>query len=229
METKPASQFERGYVFREPEIKAALMPEYLAFLKEGGIVDLERTPNLFVAGSLLSKDKRVEDTIRTKGIKCAYAGDGTVVNISQPYARKLVHGLDGVVMPVGIAYRLVIPALKEAAKESNESARETLAQMTDDYVEWLEDLVLDRTRLRIGTQERTIALPDKDGRFDRQNISELGYPNSVKGKGEFYYYFPREDERAAIRNRGSELNLLLNGEPSLVDGRLGVRFAKFFS
>ncbi len=229
METKAHSQFDQGYIFRRPEIEGVLSQGYLAFLKEAGIGDLDKTPNLFVAKYVLKDDERVEETARKGVIDCKYAKDGTVVNISQPNARKLIYGLGGIVLPTGIMYKLVIPGLKQAAQEGNESARDTLYEMTDRYTEWLEDRVLDDNRLLVGKAETQISLPDEDGRFDGQDIDESGYPARVKAQGEFSYWHVNKDERAAIRGRGSELVLNLDGVPSIEGGRLGVRFAKFFS
>ena len=229
MKTRVLSQFDQGYVFNRKEIEESLTPAYLQFLKEAGIADLDKTPDLFVAKYVLKKDARVDGVIREQGLNCKYAKDRTVVNIPHQDARKLVYNLGGIVLPVGVMYKLIIPGLKQAAGEGNESAGETLEQMIKGYAEWLEDLVLHNTKLKIGTSERTIALPDKDGNFDRTEINEFGYPSSVKGSGEFYHWHVSEDEIAAFRYWGSELSLDLIGVPSVGDGWLGVRYANFFS
>ncbi len=220
MKTRRCSQFDLGYVFGRREIETALTSNYLRFLKEAGITDLDKIPNLFVAKYVLKRDKRVEDAVKGQGVQCRYAEDGTVGYISQPNARRLIHSLGGIVLPVGVMYKLVIPQLKQAA-EGNESARETLEEMTSIYIEWLEDLVLDKTRLKIGTQERIIVLPDEDGIFDRQDINEFGYPTRVRPSGEFYHWHVRGDERAAIRSGGSVLDLDLSREPSMGATGLG--------
>ena len=148
METKAISQFDSGYVFNRDEIKAALSPEYLAFLKEAEIVNLEKTHNLFVASHVLRRDESVENKVKAMEIRCDYTKDSSVVRISQPNARRLVYSLGGIVLPTGLMYRLFIPALKEAAGKGNKPAGETLRQMTDDYAEWLEGIVLNKTRLK---------------------------------------------------------------------------------
>ena len=229
MEIRKSSQFENGYIFRKEEIQKALSQKYLGFLKEAGIADITKTPNLFVASHLLKRDKDVEKAVRKLEVSCSYENDGTVVNISQPYARNLVYELGGIVLPTGIIYKLFIPELKHAAGEGNESAISTLEEMTGRYAEWLEDLILNKSRLKIGNQERTITLPNKDGRFDRTDINEFGYPTQVKSSGEFYCLVPRGDKSAAIRYWDSELGLNLDWVPSFEVDWLGVRFANFFS
>ena len=230
MKTRVLSQFDQGYVFNRKEIEESLTPAYLQFLKEAGIADLDKTPDLFVAKYVLKKDERVEGVIREQGLNCKYAKDRTVVNIPHQDARKLVYNLGGIVLPVGVMYKLIIPGLKQAAGEGNESAGETLEQMIKGYAEWLEDQrVSDKKRLKIGTSEITIVLPDIDGIFDREDIDEFGYPTNVEYQGEFHYWKPRRDEGAAVRDGGSGLGLDLDWGPFNVSGRLGVRLAKFFS
>ena len=90
------------------------------------------------------------------------------------------------------------------------------------------DLVLDKNKLKIGNKKRRIIISDKGGRYDRADISEYGYPTSVKDQGEFYHWHVSGDERAAIRDWGSEFSLNLNWGPSIGDGGLGVRRAKIF-
>ena len=129
-------------------------------------------------------------------------------------------------------YRVFIPYIKDLVQQNNAEAQVTLNEMTDTSVgkaEWLEDLILDKTRLKIGTKEQRLSLPDKDGRFDRAGINGFGYPISVKSSGEFYHWHVIGDERAAFRVRGSGLGLSLNGGSSVENGRLGVRLVKIFS
>src|SRR3989338_11112620 len=209
MEIKVASQFEQGYVFRKNEIIEALTPEYLAFLREADIADITKTPNLFVAKSILRKDVRVEEIVSNKKINCKY-DNNNVVSISQPNSRKLVYSLGCIILPTGIMYKLVIPSLKQAAKDKNESAKETLEEMTQGYAEWLEDRVLNYNRLLVGSARAEITLPKKSGEFDRADINEFGYPTQVKAAGEFYHWHVSGDERAAIRCRYSGLDLNLD-------------------
>ena len=125
-------------------------------------------------------------------------------------------------------YKLFIPYIKELAQNGNAEAQATLHEMINTKAEWLEDLVLDKSRLKIGNAERKIKLPKKEGRFDRADISEFGYPTLVKNEGEFYHWYVSGDERAAIRSGNSEFSLSLNRGPSIGSDGLGVRRAKFF-
>jgi len=61
-------QFSVGYEFGEEEIRNALSPEYIEFLKEAGYVDLDKTPNLFVAAKLLKMDDSVKNSCNASGI-----------------------------------------------------------------------------------------------------------------------------------------------------------------
>ena len=123
-------------------------------------------------------------------------------------------------------YGLVIPHLTQS---DSDEARATLEEMTNEMVEFLQDSILNKNKVRIGNAEREIALPKKDGYFDRSDLNEFGYPNQVKkAQGEHYFWFPNGAENVVIRDWGSELSLNLNWDPSSADVVLGVRFAKFF-
>lgn len=128
-------------------------------------------------------------------------------------------------------YRLFIPYIRTEAAKGNVEAIETLKEMTDTKVEWLEDLVLDKTKLKIGSKQIDLLVAQTNGYFAQNDINQYGYPENVKANGntgDHYLWAPNENERAAIRGRGSELYLNLDWVPSDAGGVLGVRFAKFF-
>ena len=151
-----------------------------------------------------------------------------VVNINHKNALRLINKLGGKVLTTALMYKLFIPHLKQSAESGNEKAQETLNKMTNTWVEWLEDLVLDDNKVKIGTQERQIALPQKDGGFNISGLNEFGYPNQVRNQGEFYYWPVRGDEKAAIRDWVSGLDLDLRRGPSVGSDWLGVRLAQNF-
>ena len=94
------------------------------------------------------------------------------------------------------------------------------------------ELLKDKDVLMVGNRSltRSLVLPVNDGSFDSVDLNDFGYPKNVKDSGEFRYWYPRNNERAAIRNWYSELGLSLGREPGFVLDRLGVRLAKkFFS
>jgi len=216
------------YQIDKARILAVTSPEYRKFLRESGYGDLDSCSGIGFAKSVLRYDQSVRDAAARAGLFHTGNDGDYVVNINHPDARKLIEALGYKVPTVGLMYRLFIPYIKELAQQNNPEAQATLKKMTDTKAEWLEDLVLNKSRLKIGTSERTITLPDKDGSFDRTEINEFGYPSSVKGSGEFYHWHVSGDEIAAIRFRDSELDLFLNGGPSIVVGWLGVRQSKIF-
>ena len=219
------------YQIDKPRIVAATSPAYRKFLRESGYGDLDSCSRIEIAKGVLKYDQAVRDAGTRAGLNLTGADRQYVVNIDHPNAKKLVEALGYKVPTVGLMYRLFIPYIKDLVQQNNAEAQVTLNEMTDTSTakaEWLEDLILDKTRLKIGTQERIIVLPDKNGSFDRADINECGYPISVKSSGEFYHWHVSGDERAAIRNGNPELSLNLDRGPSIEDDGLGVRLAKIF-
>ena len=206
-----------------------LSKDYLKFLKESGYApELDSASGLMIAKRILKYNQSVRDTAQREGLSLNGADGTYIVSISQPDGRNLIESLGGKLLTTGLMYKLFIPYIKELAQNGNAEAQETLNEMINTKAEWLEDLVLDKSRLKIGNKKRRITLPNKNGRYDRADISEFGYPTSVKNEGEFFYWHVSGDERAAFRGWDSELNLSLGRELSVeVDG-LGVRRAKFF-
>ena len=220
------------YQIDKPRIVAATTPAYRKFLRESGYGDLDSCSRIEIAKGVLKYDQAVRDA-GTRASLTLSGNDGDyVVDINHSNARKLVEALGYKVPTVGLMYRLFIPYIKDLVQQNNAEAQVTLNEMTDTSVgkaEWLEDLILHKTRLKIGTKEKRLSLPDKDGRFDRAGINGFGYPISVKAAGEFHHWHVSGDERAAIRNGNPELSLNLDRGPSIEDDGLGVRLAKIFS
>ncbi|HLD79297.1 MAG TPA: hypothetical protein VJA18_01945 [Candidatus Nanoarchaeia archaeon] len=220
------------YQIDKPRILAATSASYRQFLRESGYGDLDSCSRIEIAKGVLKYDQNVRDAAARASLNLTEADGQYVVNINHPNARSLVEALGYKVPTVGLMYRVFIPYIKDLVQQNNAEAQVTLNEMTDTSVgkaEWLEDLILDKTRLKIGTKEQRLSLPDKDGRFDRAGINGFGYPISVKSSGEFYHWHVIGDERAAFRVRGSGLGLSLNGGSSVENGRLGVRLVKIFS
>ncbi len=216
------------YQIDRQRILSATTPAYRQFLREAGYGDLDACSAIGFAKEMLKIDPDVRQAAARVNLDLTGSDGDYVVDINQPDARKLVEAMGCKLPTVGLMYPLILPYIKDLASQGNAEAQATLKEMTDTKAEWLEDLVLDKTKLKIGTQERRLVLPDKDGRFDRQDINEFGYPARVKDSGEFYYWYPRGNERAAIRGGGSGLSLNLNGGPSFGNGELAVRPQKFF-
>jgi len=224
-------QEESFYIIERPRILDATTSAYREFLRDSGYGDLDSCSGIGFAKGILKYDQDVRDAASRAGLSHTGNDGDYVVNINQSDARKLIEALGYKVPTVGLMYRLFIPYIKELAQSENPEAQETLNEMIDTSVgkaEWLEDSVSGRTKLKIGTSERRLSLPKKDGRFDRVDVNELGYPNRIKGSGEFFYWHPRGYGGDAFRFSDHELGLNLNGTPSVWDNRLGVRPSKIF-
>ena len=220
------------YIIDKPRILNATTPEYRQFLRDSGYGDLDSCSGIGFAKGILKYDQSVRQAAARAGLALSGTDGDYVVKINHPDARRLVEALGYKVPTVGLMYRLFIPYIKELAQSGNAEAQATLNEMKGIPVgkaEWLEDRILDYNRLLVGKTERAIFLPDKDGSFDRADINDFGYPTSVKRSGEFYRGQPGGNERAAIRNRGSEVDLNLSWGPSFKDDRLGVSPSKIFS
>ncbi|HLD79295.1 MAG TPA: hypothetical protein VJA18_01935 [Candidatus Nanoarchaeia archaeon] len=219
------------YQIDKSRIVAATSAPYRKFLRESGYGDLDSCSRIEIAKGILKYDQSVRQAAARAGLNLTGADGQYVVNINHPNARNLVEALGGKLLTTALMYRVFIPYIKELVQQGNPEAQVTLNEMTDTSVgkaEWLEDLILDKTRLKIGTKEKRLSLPDKDGRFDRQDINECGYPNNVKAQGEFYHWHANRDERAAICSGGPVLGLDLDWGPSVGGDWLGVRLAKIF-
>jgi len=219
------------YQIDKPRILSATSVAYRQFLRDSGYGDLNSCQGMKFAKGVLKYDQNVRDAGTRSGLNLTGTDGQYVVSINQTNGRKLVEALGYKLTPAGLMYNVFIPYIKELAQQGNAEAQATLNEMTDTTAgkaEWLEDLILDKTRLKIGTQERIIVLPNSDGRFDRADIDEFGYPTQVKAAGEFYHWHVSGDERAAFRSWGSGLVLNLNWVPSFGSDGLGVRRAKIF-
>ncbi len=221
------------YVFTRDQIRQTTSQNYRHFLRVADYADLDyadldNASELRIAKRLLRIDRRVRDVAARNNVAITGDDNKYLVNINQADARKIVGGLGGKLLTVGLMYRLFIPYIKELAQQNNQEAQATLKEMTNIKAEWLEDIILDGKRVRIGIAVRNILLPRNSGRFDRVDINEFGYPTSVKDQGEFYYWHVDENERAAIRGGSSVLVLNLDGAPAVADAFLGVRVAKIF-
>ncbi len=238
MEDKPKSvaNVQDGfYRIDLQEILSNTRPEYRRFLKEADYGDLDACSHLDIAKNMLRIDQNVRDAATRSGITLTGNDNDYVVNINQINARKLVESMGCKLLTTKLMYSLFIPYIKDLAQKDNAEAKTTLDEMVNIEAEWLEDLLLYKNlfspyyQVKIGIKERAIILPQTDGRFDRTNINQFGYPTAIKDKtdiGEFYYWGPGRGENAAFRYSNSELGLKLNVWPSIVGSGLGVRLAK---
>ena len=237
---QPTGSIVNGvYVFDNHQLVQATTPVYRKFLKESGYADLDSCLKLEVSKGVLRYDQNVRDNAARVGLGLNGTDGDYVVSINQINGRKLVEGLGGKLLPTQLMYNLFIPYIKSEASKGNAEAQATLKEMIDTKAEWLEDLIVNESsgilrqktrKIKICNNSVPITLvEDKDGIFDMSDMNGFGYPINVKDTGgEFRYWHPNGDERAAIRNRSSELGLGLYGEPSGAYPVLGVRVAKFF-
>jgi|GEM_PF-2142634 len=210
------------YTFDRSAIHQATTPAYRTFLKDAGYADLDTCSGLSIAKNIL----RYTQEVRDKGVNGV---DGEyVVNITHTNGKALIESLGGKLLTTKLMYSLFIPYLKDQVQAGNSEAQATLKEMTDTKAEWLEDLIVDQSKLKIGLNERILNFPKTDAFFERVDLNEFGYPTTVKSAGEFRYWYPRDNVRAAFRNGGVGLVLDLGRGPSGANDELGVRRAKFF-
>ncbi len=230
-----AKQNEEFYQIDKPMILTATTPAYREFLREAGYGDLDNCSRIEFAKGVLRIDPAVRDAAARVNLNLQGNDGDYVVNITHPNARRLVEAMGYKVPTVGLMYGLFIPWIKNLIYfEGNAEMRATLREMKCKKAEWLEDLILDRTRLKIGTQERRLSFLDEGGGFDRGDINEFGYPSAVKGvpvgsyPWEFFYWRPKDNEISALRGGSPELHLILFGKPSVEADWIGIRPIKFF-
>ncbi len=221
------------YTFDKPALLAATTPAYRSLLKDGGYADIDSCSGLHVAEGILKYDDAVKQIGTNVGLSLTGNNGDYVVNINQSDGIRLVEGMGYTLLTTQLMYSLFIPYIKTAAKQGDAQAQTTLDEMVKTKAEWLQDVIFDKTKLKIGNRANTsthdvLVLPTKDGRFNPTDMNEYGYPTQLTDNGEFYYWFPRSDEVAAVRSWGAGLSLVLVGGPSFADGGLGVRLAKFF-
>ena len=216
------------YIFPIQDVKAALTQKYIEFLKESGYADLNSCSGLGIEKTILKADDAIKELLARKNISAVIEENTNyIVSINHSNSKRLIEALGCQLLTTNLMYNLFIPYLKAQAS-SNPEAQATLSEMVKTKMEWLEDLVLDKSKVEIGSRTQPLALPNRNGYFDRSDLNEFGYPLAVRGRGEFYYFSPRGNEHAAFRDRGSVLGLSLSWEPSLESSWLGVRRTKFF-
>ena len=220
-----------GDFFKFPiaDVKNNLSQDYLNFLKQSGYApNLDSATELRIAKYPLKINKEVKEASKTAGISISGKANSYLASINHTDSRKLAETLGYRLPTAAIMYKLFIPYIKNLTESGDKDAKTMLKVMTDTRAEWLEDLILNKNKLKIGNDETGIVLPMQDNRFDRSDINEFGYPSQIKDQGEFYYWYPRNNEVAVIRSRGSELLLNCDWAPSDSGGVFGVRLAKFF-
>ncbi len=200
--------------------------KYRNFLKEADYMDLEVGNGLLVARRMLRIDPLVREIAAARDIPLYGKDSEILARINHSDARSIVDALDRKILTTGLMYQVFIPFIKDLAKQGNTEAQATLDEMVTAKAEWLEDVVLNKNTIKIGNTNKQLNLPQTDGRFDRTDMHVFGYPTNVQQNGEFYYWFPRGNKRAAIRDWGSGLGLGLDWGPSIEVDWLGVRVAK---
>ncbi|MBI2672940.1 hypothetical protein HYX19_01650 [Candidatus Woesearchaeota archaeon] len=223
---KPVANVQKGfYRINLQLILQSTSSSYRIFLRDAGYGDLDACLYLSIAKNMLRIDQDVRDAAARCGITLTDKDNYYVSDISQTNARKLVESMGYKLLTTALMYRLFIPYIKDLAQQGNLEAKKTLDEMVNTKAEWLEDLILDKNKVKIGSREEEIFLTQTDGRFDRTDINQFGYPVVVKDRiGEFSYSSPKAGEMAA--NRGGSLGLGICGKPSLKYNWLGVRLAK---
>ncbi len=218
------------YHIEKPYLLAHTSTNYRRFLRESGYGNLDTGSGLEVAKGVLKLDAVVRTAATRTGITIAGNDGDYLVDINHPNARKLVETLGYTVLTVGLMYKVFIPHIKDLVGQNNVQAQATLDEMVNDKSEWLEDIIKDKQDVYIESKHQRLVIPTStNGWFDHTDMNEYGYPNTVKPSGEFYYWYPRGNNQAAVRSGGSELDLDLFWGPSVEVGRLGVRLAKILA
>ena len=202
------------------------------FLEESGYApDLDRASGLAIEKGILRADDNIVQVIQNNRI-AAEIEDNTkyITSINQTDGRKLLETLGYKLPTTAVMYKLFIPHIKLLAEQGDKEAKKTLEEMVKTKAEWMEDLILNRNTVRIGSREKQLVLPERNCvYFDKSDINEFGYPNAVKSQaGEFRYWAPNGNKRAVVRSRLSVLDLGCSWVPSVSVGWVGVRRAKFF-
>ena len=201
------------------------------FLEESGYApDLDRASGLAIEKGILRISKEVRAAAKDSGISITGRLNSYLVDINQTDGRRLVELLGYKLPTTAVMYKLFIPHIKLLAEQGDKEAKKTLEEMVSKKAEWMEDLILNGNKLKIGSRERALSFPAGRGvYFDRSDINEFGYPNAVnKQQGEFYYWAPNRAENAVIRDWVSGLYLICGWGPSDSGGGVGVRRANFF-
>ena len=228
---QPVSLEDNFYKFTMDQVRQVLTPDYLRFLEESGYApDLDRASGLAIEKGILKADDNIAQLIQNNNIT-AVIEDNTryIIRINQTNGRKLVEALGYRLPTTAVMYSLFIHHIKLLIEQGNKEAKKTLEEMVSKKAEFMEDLILNGNKLKIGSREKQLVLPSENRvYFDRSDINEFGYPNTVnQQQGEFRYWAQNEDENVVIRYWGSVLGLDINGTPSLASESLGVRRAKF--
>ncbi len=193
------------YIIPKEYIISHTTQSYRDFLKQANYMDLDSADGLLV-------EKKISKT-----------------KINWSDSKNLIEKEGYKLLTAGLIYLVFIPYLKEKESQGEKGVIETLNEMMSKYAEWLEDKIINKNTLKINNKEIEINLIQQDGRFDKEDINEYGYPEKLKEKGEYYYWYPRNNEIATIRDWNSVLGLSLMGGPSFVGGWLGVRRTKIFN
>ena len=218
------------YKFTMDQVRQVLTPDYLRFLRDSGYApDLDRASGLAIEKGILRISKEVRAAAKDSGISITRRLNSYLVDINQNNARRLVEALGYKLPTTAVMYKLFIPHIKELLEQGNKEAKKTLEEIVSKKAEWIEDVILDKSKIKIGGKEKQLVFSESHGYFDRSDINEFGYPNTVnQHQGEFRYWAPNRAENAVIRNGGSGLLLSFDLGPSGSGGGVGVRRAKFF-
>src|SRR3989344_2607318 len=150
------------YKFTMDQVRQVLTPDYLRFLEESGYApDLDRVSGLAIEKGILKADDNIAQLIQNNNITAGIE-DNTkyIVRINQTDGRRLVE-LSGYKLPTtAIMYSLFIPYIKELAEQGNLEAKKTLEEMVNTKTEWLNDLIIDKNRIKIRGKEKQLVLPE---------------------------------------------------------------------
>src|SRR3989344_2395082 len=159
---QPVSLEDNFYKFTMDQVRQVLTPDYLRFLEESGYApDLDRASGLAIEKGILRADDNIAQVIQNNNIT-ARIEDNTryIVRINQTDGRRLVE-LSGYKLPTtAIMYSLFIPYIKELAEQGNLEAKKTLEEMVNTKTEWLNDLIIDKNRIKIRGKEKQLVLPE---------------------------------------------------------------------
>ncbi len=234
MEEKPKPVIpniqESFYRIDLQKILSSTTSKYRSFLREAEYGDLNTCSHLDIAKNMLRIDQNVRNAAARSEVTLTGNDNDYVVNINQIDARKIVEAMGYKLLTACLMYNLFIPYIKDLAQQDNSEARVALDEMVNIKAEWLEDLILDKNRIRIRAKEKAIIIQQTYGMFDRVNINQFGYPSAFRENGEFLYLHPKEDVSVAVRGGYPDLRLSLSNGPFFSDvwtaRPIGIRLAR---
>jgi len=155
-----------------------------------------------------------------------------------------VEGLGYKIPTSALMHILFIPFVIELFEKGDIEAKSILQELGRG--EWLDDVIINKEKLKIGNMETVINLPKKQhGKFKITDLNEFGYPNKVrytklpfiisntsphKDKDnirKYFYSIPTSNENVVFRGWCLGWDLRCDHHLTMSCVTIGVRLAKF--